>query len=97
MTQDSETTAITFGLLLAMIVGACLIVATLINSARKRSHYDARSQELFNLKTGLHPADDIYGDAWDSWPELEEWMKRHPDKVAQYEREAMSHRGKGAQ
>lgn len=89
MPEDVETTAIAFGLLFAMIVGACLIVATLINTARKRNR-DARAQELFNLKTGLHPADDIYGG--DDWPELEQFLEQRPGLRERYERDAMAHR-----
>ena len=93
--EDVEINAIFTGLLVSVIVGACLIVATLINTARKRNR-DARAQELFNLRTSLHPADDIYGsdfpDHWDDWPELEEWMKRNPEQVAQFERDAIAHR-----
>lgn len=82
--MDAEANAIAFGLLASVIIGACLLVAGLIRYARRPDPFDEVGPQI-------HPADN-FPDDWDSWAEWEDWMKRNPDKVAQYERDALPHR-----
>lgn len=93
LSHDAEAEAIAIGLFASVTVGACLIVAALIKTALRERERDTRAQELFNLKTGLHPADDIYGG--DSWPEFEQFIEQRPDLRERHEREAWKHREKG--
>lgn len=87
---ESETAAITFGLLAAMVVGAIVFIAQIViwwleRRRRKADPYD-------QVGPIIHPADDL--DGWDDWPKLEKWMKNHPEKAENYLRDAIAHRRK---
>lgn len=88
--HDAEADAIALALIASVTIGAAIIVAKLIKFALRERARDAKSQELFNLQTGLHPADDL-----DDWETLSDWQRSNPEQADQYLRDAMSHRGKG--
>lgn len=84
MAHDAEVTAIAFGLLFAIVIGACLVVAGLIAAAKRKSPYDQMGRTIY-------PADDL-----DNWETLSQWTRDNPEQAERYLHEAMSHRGKGA-
>lgn len=77
-----------------LVVISIAIIYTAIRADRRAERRRrTREFEQFNSRTGIHPADDIY--EGDSWPSLEAYLDRQPELRRRYEREALSHRGKG--
>lgn len=69
MAHDAEINAIAFGLLFAVIIGACIVVAALITAAKRKSPYDQVGREI-------HPADD----PWDDWELLNRYKAHKREK-----------------
>lgn len=81
---ESETSAITIGLLCAVAFGFIVLVACVINAVFGR----AKPDQFDQVGKTIHPADD----PWDDWPELEQFLEQRPGLREQYERDAMAHR-----
>lgn len=86
---ESETNAITIGLLAAMAIGAIVFVAQLIIWWLKRRRRKADPYD--QVGPIIHPADDYPAD-WDSWELVERWQRDNPEKAENYLRDAMAHR-----
>lgn len=84
---ESETNAITIGLLCAVAFGFIVLVACVINAVFGR----AKPNQFDQVGPIIHPADDFPAD-WDSWELVERWQRDNPEKAENYLRDAMAHR-----
>lgn len=64
--QTYEADALTFGLLVCLIVGICIVFGYAFHKFLERSPYDETSGSQY-------PADDVH--RYDDWPELREFMQ----------------------
>ena len=70
--ERAEASAVAFGLIFAVAVGFCIVIAYLFNALVKRSPYDETSGKP-------HPADDVYNA--DVWGLVEQYKRDNPSRA----------------
>ena len=70
--ERAEVSAVAFGLIFAVAVGFCIVIAYLFNALVKRSPYDETSGKP-------HPADDVYNA--DVWGLVEQYKRDNPSRA----------------